>query len=115
MDAIDQAMEAKDLLAVLGKTVTVRLVNISGSGCLLECDSHIADGTTGSLTVLFDGRKYIEDIRITRCQGRSGSSGYDLGAEFLWTRKPGSDSLRRLVASLRCTSKKDARIVATKS
>ena len=115
MDAIDEAMEAKDLLAVLGRTVTVRLVNISGSGCLLESDSHVADGTTGFLTVVFDDKEYIEQIRITRCHTRAGSGGYDLGAEFLWTRKPGSDSLRRLVASLRCTSKKDARIVATKS
>lgn len=114
MDAIDEIMEAKDLLAVLGRTVTVRLVNVSGSGCLLESDSHVADGTTGSLTVVFDGREYIEDIRITRCRGREGSFGYDLGAEFLWTTKPGSDSLRRLIASLRSAPAENARTVVTK-
>ena len=107
-------MEAKDLLAVLGKTVTVRVVNISGSGCLLECDSPVADGTTGSLTVLFDGRQYLDDIRITRCSGRAGASGYDLGAEFLWTTKPGPDSLRRLIASLRSASPKADRTVVTR-
>jgi hypothetical protein len=115
VDAIGEVMKAKDLLAVLGRTVTVRLVNVSGSGCLLESDSHVADGTTASLTVVFDGRKYIEDIRITRCSSRAGSFGYELGAEFLWTTKPGPDSLRRLVASLQSAPTKDARMVVTKT
>ena len=114
MDAIDEIMEGDDLLAVLGRTVTVRLVNISGSGCLLECDSQLPNGTTGSLTVLFEGKKYIEDIRITRCSGRPGSSGYDLGVEFLWTTKPGPDSLRRLITRLRSGAAKNGRMVGTK-
>jgi hypothetical protein len=113
VDAINELMKGDDLLAVLGRTVNVRLVNISGSGCLLACDSAVADGTTGCLTVLFEGRKYVEDIRITRCSEYPGSSGYELGAEFLWMTRPAPDSLRRLIARLRSGAAKKDRIVGT--
>ena len=113
MDAINKLMTGDDLLAVLGRTVNVRMVNISGSGCLLESDSAVADGTTGCLTVLFEGRKYVEDIRITRCSEHPGSSGYELGAEFLWMTTPAPDSLRRLIARLRPGAACNGRIVGT--
>ena len=35
MDALDAILKANDLVAVLGREVPVRLVDISGSGCLL--------------------------------------------------------------------------------
>ena len=106
MDLIDQAMTADDVVAVLGREVTVRLLNISGSGCLVESSSHVSEGTTGSLTVAFGGREYSDDIRINRCQEIPGSSRYRLGAEFLWTTRPGPRSLRWLIASFKTVAAK---------
>ena len=113
MDAINELTTGADVVAVLGRTVTVRLLNISSSGCLLECDSAVAAGTTGCLTLLFEGRKYVEDIRITRCSEHPGSSGHRLGAEFLWLTRPPPDSLRRLIARLRPGAAKNGRIGGT--
>jgi hypothetical protein len=111
--AIKELLKGADLVAVLGRTVNVRLVNISGSGCLLECDNAVAAGTTGCLTVLFEGSKYVEDIRITRCSEHRGASGHQLGAEFLWTTTPPPDSLRRLIARLRPGAARNGRIGGT--
>lgn len=101
MDFIDQVMTADDVVAVLGREVAVRLLNISGSGCLVESSSHVPEGTAASLTVAFGGRDYSDDVRITRCQEIPGSSRYRLGAEFLWTTRPGPRSLRWLIASFK--------------
>jgi hypothetical protein len=101
MDVVNQILSAADLVAVLGRDVTVRLVDLSGSGCLLESDTHVAAGTAGSLTVTFRGREYADAIRVNRCQPIAGTSRYHVGAEILWTSKPGAQSLRRLVVSFR--------------
>lgn len=113
MYAIHDLLKGADLVAVLGRTVNVRLINISSSGCLLECDSAVAAGTTGCLTVLFEGSRYVEDIRITRCSEHRGASGHQLGAEFLWMTPPPRDSLRRLIVRLRPGAAKNGRIGGT--
>lgn len=101
MDALDAILRSNDLVAVLGREVPVRLVDISNSGCLLECGSRLEKGTTGSLRVTFEGLEYSDDVRIMRCRGTEGSgSFYYLGAEFLWTSSPGERSLRRILATL---------------
>ena len=101
MDVLDAILKANDLVAVLGREVPVRLVDISGSGCLLESSSRLEMGTTGSLRVIFEGVEYTDDVRIMRCRPCEGSSAlYHLGAEFLWTSSPGDRSLRRIMASL---------------
>ena len=101
MDALDAILKANDLVAVLGREVPVRLVDISGSGCLLESSNRLEKGTTGALRVLFDGLEYADDVRIMRCRPSEGSSTlYYLGAEFLWTTSPRDRSLRRILASL---------------
>ena len=101
MDVVNEILGAADLLAVLGRDVTVRLIDLSGSGCLLESDSHVATGTAGSLRVTFRGREYADAIRVNRCQEVAGTSRYHMGAEILWTSKPGAQSLRQLIASFR--------------
>jgi hypothetical protein len=101
MDALDAILKANDLVAVLGREVPVRLVDISGSGCLLESSNRIEQGTTGTLRVTFEGLEYSDDVRIMRCRPCEGSSTlYHVGAEFLWTTSPGDRSLRRILASL---------------
>ena len=56
MDALDAILQANDVVAVLGREISVRLVDISVSGCLLESANRIEKGTTGSLRVLFEGQ-----------------------------------------------------------
>ena len=44
MDALDVILKANDLVAVLGREVSVRLLDISASGCLLESASRLTLG-----------------------------------------------------------------------
>ena len=92
---------ADDLAGVLAREVRVRLVNISGSGCLVETSAQVEPGTTGVLRVDIDGEQYADDIRVARVQRVHGSSAtWQVGAEFLWTSYPGSRSLRRVASRL---------------
>jgi c-di-GMP-binding flagellar brake protein YcgR len=105
MDALDEILSAGDLVAVLGRDVSVRLVDISASGCLLEAGNRLPVGATGSLRVIFEENDYVDDIRIMRCRECDGSSSwYHLGAEFLWTNAPHEHSLRRLVGRLQASA-----------
>lgn len=114
MDALDAILTAGDLVAVLGRDVRIRLVDISGSGCLLESDIRLPDGTTGALRVTFEGREYEDDVRIMRCKARGGSTGgFHLGAEFLWTTNVREQSLRRVLATIQSGALKPGRFEAT--
>jgi hypothetical protein len=109
MVPLDAILQAPDLVAVLGREVSVRLLDISASGCLLESTSRIMLGATGSLVVTFDGNEYVDDVRIMRCRhNEGGNGGYQLGAEFLWTNAPHDRSLRRVIAHLRGSAVKGA-------
>jgi hypothetical protein len=111
VEALDAILEANDLVAVLGREVSVRVVDISGSGCLLESGCRLENGTTGSLRVLVDGVEFADDIRVMRCRPSEGSSSlYFLGAEFLWTTSPHERSLRRILASLQAGAVKAGRL-----
>jgi hypothetical protein len=105
MDALDVILKANDLVAVLGREVSVRLLDISASGCLLESASRLVLGSTGSLLVNFEGKEYVDDVRIMRCGRFEGSSGaYQIGAEFLWTSTPHDRSLRLVVTHLQASA-----------
>ena len=105
MDALDEILKAADLVAVLGRDVGVRLVDISASGCLLEAGSRLAVGASGALRVTFEGSEYVDDVRIMRCRECDGSSSwYQVGAEFLWTNAPHQQSLRRIVSRLQASA-----------
>jgi hypothetical protein len=107
MDALTAILSAHDLVAVLGREVPVRLVDISTSGCLLESPNRLDKGTTGSLKVVFEQQQYVDDVRIIRCSQCEGSSRvYHLGAEFLWTTNPRENSLRRVLARLQSSAVK---------
>ena len=99
-DSLRFVLRADDLVAVLGRDVTVRLVNVSASGALVVSNRRLQDGTTGSLRVVYDGVEYTDDVRVVRCRQVEGSSDYYLGVEFLWTTTPGQHSMRRVIASI---------------
>src|SRR4051795_8747039 len=101
MDALDRILASDNLVSVLGREVRVRVLEISGSGCLFESRSRVPLGGAGSLVVTIDACEYSDDIRIVRCQELEGSSaGFRVGAEFLWTTRPAELSLRRIVNRL---------------
>lgn len=100
MDAIRFILRSNDLVAALGRDIPVRLLNISGSGCLVAATSTLREGTTASVRLAFEGIEYADAVRVVRCTRIEGSSEYHLGMEFLWTTAPGERSMRRLTASL---------------
>jgi hypothetical protein len=100
-DALDAILGASDLVAVLGREISVRLRDISSAGCLLESNCRLEKGATGLLRVSFEDTEYMDDIRVMRCRESEGASGqYQLGAEFLWTTNPHERSLRRIISKL---------------
>jgi hypothetical protein len=101
VEVLDAILSAPDVVAVLGRDVSVQLVNISGSGCLLQSETRLAEGTSGTLRLSYDGVDYVDDVRIMRCQAPNvGDNWFRLGAQFLWTTHPGERSLRRVIAAL---------------
>jgi hypothetical protein len=107
VDPLDAILSARDLVAVLGREVPIRLVDISSAGCLLESTSRLEKGTTGVLRVLYEGGQYMDEVRIMRCRECEGSGAvYQLGAEFLWTTNPRETSLRRVLAKLQVSALK---------
>ena len=111
MDALDAILRADDLVAVLGREVPVQLLEISSSGCLLQCGSRLDVGRHGSLRVVYDNTEFSDDVRIMRCREVSGSSAlYHAGAEFIWTAPPRVGSLRLILPRLQVALLKDARL-----
>ena len=104
MDAIRFILRSNDLVAVLGREIRVRLLNISSSGCLIAATSSLQEGAAASMRLDFGGVEYTDDVRVARCSRIEGSSEYHLGVEFLWTTAPGERALRRLTASLHAAS-----------
>ena len=101
VEPLDAILCADDVVAVLGRDVTVRLLDVSSSGCLLQSETRLLEGTTGTLRLSYHGVEYVDDVRVMRCQAPvNGDNWFRLGAEFLWTTHPDERSLRRLVASL---------------
>jgi hypothetical protein len=101
VEALDAILSAHDVVAVLGRDVPVRLIDISGSGCLLQSETRLVEGTTGTLKLSYGGADYVDDVRIMRCQApNAGDNWFRLGAQFLWTTHPGERSLRRVIAAL---------------
>lgn len=90
-----------ELVGVLTREISTRLVEVSRSGCLLESGHRIEEGTVGALRVEVDGQTYLEDVRATRCVAIAGSgSSYLVGVEFLQTARPDGASIRRAISSM---------------
>jgi len=100
-DSLDDVLGASDLVSVLTRDVSVRVANISASGCLIESDRRLEVGTVGALRLDLGGQEYREDVRIVRAQELRGAGArWQVGVEFLWTSSPGPQSLRRVVGLL---------------
>jgi PilZ domain len=101
MDAVRVLLTTQVVIGVLGRDHTVRLLEISRAGCLLESSRPVAVGTVGSLVVRVEGTEYVDRLRVARCEEVAGAGGrHRLGAQFLSLYLPGDKSLRRYVAEL---------------
>ncbi len=86
---------------MLVRSVPVRLVEVSRSGCRFECASRVESGTSGLLAVELAGLTRIDDVRVARCQQRVGAGAlYQVGAELLRTRRLGRRTVRMAVRKM---------------
>ena len=100
MNVFQQVLRTSGGLGVIEREFPARLVNISGSGCLLELDKPLEAGMTGTLEVGFGGRDYSDRVQVTRCQSMAGrGSTYYVGVEFVWGDRPPDGSLRRFATN----------------
>ena len=87
-----------ETVAMLVRSVPVRLVEVSQGGCRLECASRLESGASGQLAVELAGLMRIDDIRVARCQQRAGAGAvYQVGAELLRTKRLGRRTVRMAV------------------
>jgi hypothetical protein len=99
MDAVKVFLTTQVVIGVLGRDLSVRLLEISRAGCLLESSHPVAVGTIGSLAVDVQGTGYVDRLRVTRCEAIAGAGErHHLGAQFLSLYTPGDKSLRQYVA-----------------
>ena len=86
---------SQDELASLAKEVSVRVLNCSAGGCLLESDTAISVGAVARLRVTFGGKEFDDTVRVVRCQAIAGAgSVYHVGTEFLAATPPYAGTLR---------------------
>jgi PilZ domain len=98
---LNAMLKTPGLLGLLGRDVSVRLLDISLSGCLLECSAAVPAGTLATLSVTFDGGRYVDHVRIARCQRVNGAgSTHYIGVEFLSLSAPTLQSLRRFAGEI---------------
>jgi PilZ domain-containing protein len=85
-------------LASLAREVRVRVLNCSGSGCLLESGSAIPVGAVAKLRIAFGGDQFDDTVRVVRCQAIAGAGNvYHVGTQFLATTPPYAGTLRFLM------------------
>ena len=86
--------------ATLTRELSVRVLDISESGCLLETRRRMEVGTTGTLQMRLGGAVCTDDVEVVRCDAVKGvPSLYRIGVRLLWTRPRRAGSIRHAVAS----------------
>jgi len=112
-DAIDALLLASDVVAVVGRHMPIRLIDLSMSGCLFESWVRLDVGTHATVRVAHDGREFTDDVRVARTQHSAGSSGlFHVGAEFLWTNAPTEQSMRMIPSRFDAVSLKPTRMAS---
>ena len=71
---------ARTLELRLGRTVRVRVIDLSANGALLWTDEEVTAGTLGQLKLLLGGTHFSGQVRITREQPTQSVRGHLLGA-----------------------------------
>jgi PilZ domain-containing protein len=87
--------------ATLTRELPVRVLDISGSGCLLETRRRMEVGTTGTLQLRLGDVECRDDVEVVRCDAVKGiiPTRYHVGVRLLWTTPRRAGSIRHAVAS----------------
>ena len=92
---------AAHVFGVLSRESSVRACNLSHSGCLLETDRRLEQGTSAALRLEVEGDVFDDPVRVIWCHRVEGAGEkWRIGAEFLWTDVPHRQSLRLAVGRL---------------
>jgi len=65
------------------RQLRARAINVSRSGCLIECDNTLEVGTVASLRLQIDSQEYLGDVEVVRCRPIEGSSVCHVGVRLL--------------------------------
>lgn len=80
---------------VLEHEVEVRLLNVSGSGCLVESSRPLPIGSAAVLSVDSEFGVLLDEVQVVRCEAMQGAgSRYTVGLRFLWVSMPEAQTLR---------------------
>ena len=94
--------------AVLTQELSVRVINVSSGGCLVESRRWIEVGTIGTLRVRLGTEECTDDVEVVRCDAIKGAQTvYHVGVRLLKTRPRQGGSIRHAVA--RCVINLDRR------
>ena len=85
-------------LAVVTREITLRVLNVSVTGCLIETQRPIEVGTLATMRVTVGDQAYSDDVHVVRCHPIAGGSTFHVGMKFLWTSPPHRHSLRRIAS-----------------
>jgi len=80
---------------ILMREFVGRILDISPSGCLIECRRRLEIGTIGRLQLKFGTEECADYVEIVRCDAIEGvRSVYHMGVRFLWTTPRDVGSIR---------------------
>ena len=97
--AIDAAVDLGSPASLVAH-IPLRIVDVSGGGCLFESQHPVEPGRVGTVRLALNGGWYVEDVRVTRCEPVPGRTAYYVGAEFVKTRRLPDQSLRLAVTRM---------------
>ena len=84
-------------VASVSTDIRVRVLNVSGAGCLIEARRALEVGSVATLRINIAGSDFEDTVQIVRCQEITGAgTTFHLGATFLTTAAPSIESLRFL-------------------
>ena len=90
--------EERHEVASLATEMSVRVLNVSEAGCLVETRRALDIGSVGTLRIRFAGGDFEDTVQIVRCQQITGAGQvFHLGANFLTTTPASIESLRYLM------------------
>jgi hypothetical protein len=81
-------------IGALTSELSVRVLNGSATGCLVESPRPLKIGTVAGLRVSFRGHEYDDPVQVTRCQSIVGAGVFHVAMEFLSTTPPYAGTLR---------------------
>ena len=88
-----------DSHAVLLRELSIRLIDVSAGGCLIESERWIEVGTIGTLQVRLGSEECKDDVEVVRCEAiRGATTVYHVGMRLLRTKPRQAGSIRHAVA-----------------